>query len=171
MLRSRFALLLLVASLTLSACDSGMPNPNDIRRVFITQISIDDAPLFQPDGERWDGGILPSGPDLYVELVNDDTGTLVESYDGADFSDVDTQDFPLIYDLGTVDFPEIEFTRFSTSLAFDVYDEDPTTEDDYIGSTEAFNLQDLIDSGLPNFVRLESADGEIQISFRLRYQD
>ena len=168
--RSALALLALTLLLPLAACDSGDPNDPDttIRRVVITEIAIDDAPLTD-NGNDWDG-TLGGGPDIYVLLVNDDSGSVVESFEDDDFSNVDDQDFPLVYDLSN---DPIEFTRFNTNLAFDLYDADePLTQgdDDYMGSTEAFNLQALVDGNRPNFLRLDSADGQISVSIRLRYE-
>ena len=171
---SRFFRFLPVLALTLplGACDSDDPD-GTIRRVLITEIAIDDAPLLRPDGDSWDSGSgigLGDEPDLYVELVNDDSGSIVESFRDENFSNVDERDFPLVYDLG--EFP-IEFSRFNTALAFDLYDEDPQLtkgEDDFVGSTGAFNIQDLIDGGRPNFLRLSSDDGEITVSVRFVYE-
>ena len=163
MLRSRLVLPLLAGLLVLSACDTGDPTPDEVRRVFITEIAIDDAPLMQPNGDDWDGA-TGGGPDIYIELING--GALVASFEGDEFSGVDNNDFPLVW----LPVPEIEFTRFNVDLGVDLFDEDPTTADDFMGGTETVNLQELIDSGVPNFVRLESADEEIQVSIRLRYE-
>ena len=174
MRRLPYAPLALAPLLLLAACDTGGDGDDDgtIRRVLITE--IDDAPLTAPDGGGWDNDISGGGPDIYLELVNDDTGSLVESFQGNEFSNVDDQDFPLEYDLDTDPaLDPIVFTRFNTPLAFDLYDEDPQLtkgEDDYMGSTEAFNLQELIDGGRPSFLRVESTDGLITVSIRLRYE-
>jgi hypothetical protein len=178
LLRRPLPLLALPLLLPLAACDlfGGDDDDGDgtIRRVLITEIAIDDAPLTAPDGDGWDNDISGGGPDIYVELVNADTGSLVESFLEHEFPNVDQQDFPLEYDLDTdPDHEPITFTRFNTELAFDLWDEDPQLtkgDDDFMGSTESFNLQSLVDGDRPTFLRIDSADGEISVSIRLRYE-
>ncbi|MDX1419872.1 MAG: hypothetical protein R3181_07895 [Rubricoccaceae bacterium] len=178
---SALGVALAMLALSLSGCDTGDPSDPDttIRRVIITEIIVDDAPLLRENGDDWDGGAFGVGeePDIFVELVNDDTGSFLFDPPVDNFSNVDANDFPLVWssspgpDEETLD--ETVFTRFNTNLAVDLYDEDPELtkgDDDFMGSTEAFNLQDLVDGDRPQFLRLESADGEIQVSLRLRYE-
>ena len=177
------AALLALTLLPLAACDTGDPSDPDttIRRVVITEVSVDDAPLLREDGDDWDGGVFGLGvnPDIFFELVNDDTGSFLIDPPVDNFTDVDANDFPLVWSAspGTDEraMDEVAFAqnRFDVSLAFDLYDEDPELtqgEDDYMGSTEAFNLQDLVDGSRPSFLDLESADGEISVRVRLRYE-
>ncbi|NNF57397.1 MAG: hypothetical protein HKN04_04075 [Rhodothermaceae bacterium] len=169
MMRSRLTLLLLACLLPLSACDTQDPDPNNVQRVFITEVRIVDAPLLRPDGDDWDS--LGGNPDIYVELVNATSGNIIESYRDENFSNVGDNDFPLVYDLG-MGLPEIEFNSFNGVLAFDMYDEDPQLtkgDDDYMGSTEEFTLRDIIDSGTPQFVSLTSANSDIVIRITLDY--
>ncbi len=167
-MRSRTLPLLLALALSgLAACDTGEPSPDEIRRVFIREIDVDAAPIFNPDDPDgdWDGD-LGGGPDIYVDLVNDDTGSILFSTDNAVVSNVRSQDLPLVFTIT----PELDFSRFDTPLAFDLYDYDPTTADDFMGSTERFTIQDILDAGAPAFYRVESADGQVVVSVRLRYE-
>ena len=140
---------------------------NEIRNVFIREIEIEVAPLLRPDGSDWDNVILGIGdePDIYFDLVNDDTGGLIASTLGDDFANVESQDFPLVW----VFDPEIPFTRFSTSLAFDIWDSD-SNDDDFMGNTEAFTIQQLIDRGAPVLFTIQSSDGLISVRIRLLYE-
>ena len=164
---------LLVALLVLpfAACDSSDPMGNEIRTVFITEIEIEQAPLTRPDGSDWDDHILGIGnePDIYFDLINADTFGITESTLGEDFANVDNQDFPLVwlYD------PGIDFAFFSTSLAFRIWDSDDKndpTESDEMGITQAFTIQQLIDSGSPSLFTIQSASGLISVRIRLRYE-
>ncbi len=163
-------LLVLLLVVPLAACDSGDPMGTQIRTVFISDIEIERAPLMRPDGSDWDDGIIGIGdePDIYFDLVNDDTGSINASTFGDDFPNVENQDFPLVW----VFDPEITFTRFTTQLAFDILDSDDTNnpvESDFMGSTQAFTIQQLIDSGAPSLFTIQSVDGLISVRIRLRY--
>lgn len=169
--RSRIALLLAALALpALAACDTGDPTPDQIRRVVITEIRITDAPLRQPDGDHWDS--LNGAPDIYVELINETGNTVVESYRDEHFPNVDGNDFPLVYALGT-DLPELTFNAFDLDLVFDLFDEDPSLtkgDDDYMGSTNVLNLLDVINSGAPSSASVTSPDGSIAVRVNLRYE-
>ena len=168
----RYALLL--APLALAACDTGSPSdPDDIRRAYITEIVVESVPLTMPDGSGWDGS-TGAGPDVYVELVNDNTGSPIVDTEAGHVSNVSSTSFPLRWTFGSGpdDYgPEIEFSRFDTPLALDVYDFDPTTSDEYMGSTEQFRIRDFIESagGPRTYVPVRSEDGLYNLAIRLRY--
>ncbi len=161
-------LLVALFVLPITACDSNSADPmgDEIRDVFISEIEIEFAPLLRPDGSDWDDVILGIGdePDIYFDLVNDDTGGIIASTQGDDFPNVESQDFPLVW----VFDPEISFTRFSTSLSFDIWDSD-SNNDDIMGNTEAFTIQQLIDGGAPVLFTIQSSDGLFSVRIRLRY--
>lgn len=184
MTRFSLALLALASLLPLAACDNGDSDDGTISRVFITEVEIERLPLVRPDdGDDWDGGILGVGeePDVYFELVNNDTGSPIQSTTVDEFTDVEADDLPLVWSStpGSDEraFTEVEFTRFGTPLAFDLYDEDPQLtkgDDDFMGSTESFTIQELVDMTTPPTVftvqSADSSDSDISIRLRLRYE-
>jgi hypothetical protein len=180
--RPSLALLALALFLPLSACDLfGGDEDGDgaITRVTITEVEVESAPLTD-DGDDWDsgGGIgVGEEPDIYIDLVNADTGSPILSTPPEEFSDVRAEDFPIVWSTSPgadeQQLGELSFTRFGTPLAFDLYDADnPITkgDDDYMGSTESFTIQELVDMPTPpTLFTIESTDGEISIRIRLDY--
>ena len=158
-------LLPLVLLLFVAACDTGDPMGDEIRRVIITEVEIEAAPLVRSNGDDWDGGILGfERPDIYFDLVNADTGGNAFSTFDDDFSDVDNDDFPLVW----VFDPGIQFTIFTAPLAFQIWDADDN-DDDFMGMTNSFTIQQLIDQGAPVLFTIQSADGSISVRIRLEY--
>jgi len=172
---ARFPLLLgAIALVTLSACDTGDGIP---RGVEIYQVVIEDTPLFQPNGERWDGGLIPSGPDVYFLLVDRSGNILLNtddeelnrdvSGDGVgNYTDIGGPDFPLVWDLE----PDFYLPGFDRSFEIIVKDDDPTTTDDEIEFTEAFTFRS--DDGRVNedtdlVVRSPSGDTTVRIRYRV----
>jgi hypothetical protein len=177
-------LLALTLLLYLPACDTGDDDgTGEITRVVITEVEVENAPLVQPDGDDWDGGVLGVGeePDIYFDLVNADTGSPILGTTVEEFSDVQQEDLPIVWsptpgaDENTME--EIEFTRFGTPLAFDLWDADPELtkgDDDFMGSTESFTIQELVDMTTPPTVFTvqcpDTSDVDISIRIRLRYE-
>ena len=163
-----------VALVSLSACDTGDGIP---RGVEIYQIVIEDTPLFRPDGERWDGGVIPSGPDVYFLMVDRSGNILLNtddeelnrdvSGDGiGNYTDVGGPDFPLVWDLD----PEFYLPGFDRSFEIIIKDDDPTTTDDEIEFTESFAFRS--DDGRINedtdlVVRSPSGETTVRIRYRV----
>ena len=177
-----YPLLALALLLPLAACDTGGDDDDGaIRRVLITEVEVEAAPLVQDDGDDWDSGAgIGAGeePDIYFELVNSDTGSPILATTVEEFSNVQPDDLPIVWSTtpGTDEMmmEEVSFTRFGTPLAFDLWDEDPQLtkgDDDFMGSTESFLIQDLIDQPTPPTVfTVQSDDGSISVRMRLRYE-
>ena len=171
-----FSLLLALSAFGLAACDSGDGLP---RGVEIRQITIEDAPLFRPDGERWDGGLIPSGPDLYVRLLDARGNVLLDTDDeelnrepGGDgignYTDVGGDDFPLVWDID----PSFYLPGLDRVFEIEVRDDDPTSSDDVVEFTERFTF-DGGDGrvGVDDDIRLRSASGETSVRIRFRLVD
>lgn len=183
--RSATVLPALLLLLPLAACDTaGDSTPGPIRRVVIEEVEVENAPLLRPDGDDWDsgGGIgLGEEPDIYFDLVNADTGGPIMATTVDEYSNVRPEDLPLVWSTtpGTDEkaMSEVIFTRFSTPLSFDLYDEDPQVtkgEDDFMGSSETFTIQTLVDMANPPTVFTvsspDTSDVDISIRMRLRYE-
>ena len=134
-------LLPLVLLLFVAACDTGDPMGDEIRRVLITEVEIEAAPLVRSTGDDWDGGILGFERPVVVH-----------------------DDFPLVW----VFDPGIQFTIFTAPLAFQIWDADDN-DDDFMGMTNSFTIQQLIDQGAPVLFTIQSADGSISVRIRLEY--
>lgn len=171
----RFLLPLCAASVVLlSACDTGDGIP---RGVEIYQVAIEDTPLFRQNGERWDGGLIPSGPDVYFLLVdrsgnillNTDDEELNRDVNGdgiGNYTDVGGPDFPLVWDLE----PDYYLPGFDRTFEIIVKDDDPTSTDDEIEFTEAFAFRSddapvNVDTDL--VVRSPSGETTVRIRYRL----
>lgn len=137
MIPFRILCLLTLSAFVFVGCDSG-ENGDTIDRVTITSVEINEFPEEEPGGGDWDGGLTPN-PDIYYILYDDDTGSELDNADGDNFSDVDNGDLPLIWD---GDYTSRDLDR---PLAIELYDEDPTNEDDFMGSTDVFRLNDAFD--------------------------
>ncbi|GAB5534586.1 MAG: hypothetical protein Rubg2KO_08350 [Rubricoccaceae bacterium] len=163
-----------LAFLSLSACDTGDGIP---RGVEIYQVVIEDTPLFQPNGERWDGGIIPSGPDVYFLLV-DRSGNILLNTDDEEFNrdvsgdgvgnytDIGGPDFPLVWDLE----PDFYLPGFDRSFEIVVVDDDPTTADDEMDFTEAFTFRSddaPVDVDTDLVLRSPSGDTTVRIRYRV----
>ena len=174
MMSRRSLLICLVSLVSFSACDTGDGIP---RGVEIYQIAIEDTPLFQPDGERWDGGVIPSGPDVYFLLVdrsgnillNTDDEELNRDVNGSgvgNYMDVGGPDFPLVWDLE----PAFYLPGFDRSFEIIVKDDDPTTTDDEIDFTEQFQFYSddaRVNQDTDLVVRSPSGDTTVRIRYRL----
>ncbi len=178
------ALLLLLGSLTLVACDTiaggGVP-----RRAFLTVVQIDDAPLSN-GGDGWDGS-LGGGPDLYFRVYpadfndgqclggdvlnpRDDDFVVSRFSDQPWVDDVDGVDFPLVWDVDPAgrgfEFPDL---RLEYRIA--VCDYDPLDSDEAVAQTEAFSFgafaPDRAD-GRDDVIVLGGRRGGADTSVRLR---
>lgn len=157
-----FACLLLISLLPLSACDSGDPANQNPRRVVITEVNIEAWPLRKPNGDQWDS-FPTADPDLYWNLV-DNGGQLLHTTEDDDASNVGDDD------IGPQWLPELQFTNFNRTLGFEVWDSD-TNDDDFMGATETFSLQTFADQGYRTFASIESDDGQVIVTIRLRWED
>lgn len=178
MLRSSLAVLALTALVISSTgCDTSEPTLNEIRRVFITEVRIASVDFVNPessDGD-WDSD-FGGGPDVYFDLVDDDTGAIYESTLGDEFPNVDSRDLPLVWSASPGSnersIPEIDVNQFNRLFAFDIWDEDPQLtkgDDDFMGFTESFTFGEIIDRGAPASFRVQSADGRTVVDMQLRY--
>lgn len=162
-----------LALASLTACDSGDGVP---RGVEIYQIAVEDAPLFRPDGERWDGGVIPSGPDVYVLLVDRSGNILLNTDDEeinrdggvGNYVDVGGPDFPLVWDLE----PELYLPGLDRAFEIVVKDDDPTTTDDEIDLTDRFSFDDgRLPVGRDADLVVQSASGDTTVRVRYRLVD
>jgi hypothetical protein len=170
------SLLCALALVSLSACDTGDGIP---RGVEIYQIVVEDTPLFQPNGERWDGGLIPSGPDVYFLLIdrcgnillNTDDEELNRDVNGSgigNYTDVGGPDFPLVWDLE----PDFYLPGFDRSFEIVVKDDDPTTTDDEIEFTEQFRFNsDDAPVNRDTDLVVQSPSGETTVRIRYRVVD
>ena len=156
-------LLALGVALSVSACDS---NRDDrVRRAFITQITVVDAPVLRPDGSRWDGGAFPSGPDIFVEVEGANGVELLSSRDIVDgegnsvgtFQDADAVDFPITFVFP--DVRETEFNDLNRVLRIELRDADLTGSQSML-FTDQFTLDEFAptSAGVTSNFRVESAD-------------
>lgn len=159
---------------SLTACDTGDGIP---RGVEIYQVVIEDTPLFQPNGERWDGGIIPSGPDVYFLLVDRSGNILLNtddeelnrdvSGDGiGNYTDIGGPDFPLVWDLE----PDYYLPGFDRAYEIIVMDDDPTTADDEMEFTESFMFRSddgLVNEDTDQVVRSPSGETTVRIRYRV----
>ena len=58
-------LLVCTVALVLSGCEL-VGGPDPVGAAVVTEVTVLSAPLRQPDGDRWDGGLLPSDAELYI---------------------------------------------------------------------------------------------------------
>ncbi len=168
---ARFVSALLALPFVLAACDSGDPEPDEIRRAFLTAVEIEDAPLTNPDGDGWDGG-LGGGPDLYFILFGNNNVVLLNAEEelttpdgGRNYPDVGPQDFSLDWPIS----PPFEVNDLDRTLVFEVKDDDPTTTDDVVGRTEAFRLRDFVEDGRDRSFVVASDDDGISIRVRVEF--
>jgi hypothetical protein len=186
----RPAALALAAALTLTACDSQADRPPS--RAFLVGVQIEDAPLFDVNGDRWDGGVFPSGPDIYFRVYFADqdfagadfNNDLLNARDDASFvipqgsvepwfSDVEGIDFPLVW---AVD-GGFELRRLSDELRIVVTDYDPTSGDDVMIATEPFTLGEFapaLADGREDTILLRGVgafEDEVAVRLRVVYDD
>lgn len=135
---SRLALLL--ALLPLAACDSG--GTDEITRVTITSITVDEAPLVAPDGGDWDNGLGQGSADVYVRAQLD--GITVRDTRRSDFEDLDAGDLPAELDLDG----GIVLNQLVGDLTFEMVDNDggAASADALMGETDPANLASLVAS-------------------------
>ena len=162
--------------LTASACDSGRDDV--VRRAFVTQISIIDAPLFRENGDRWDGGAFPSGPDIFLEIEGTSGVTLLSTRDLTDIDgntvgvleDAEATSFPFTFVFP--DVPETEFNDLNRVLVVELRDADPDGSQSML-FTESFTLDEFAPTragGSTNF-RVESADGSALVQITVDWED
>lgn len=76
MLARRFVFV--AALVALSGCDlAGGPDP--VGAAVVTEVTVLSAPLREPDGHRWDGGLIPSDADLFIVIAREVGGNMVYS--------------------------------------------------------------------------------------------
>ena len=169
--------LLAALVLAVSACDSGSNN-DTVRRGFVTQISIIDAPLFKDNGDRWDGGIIPSGPDIFLEIEGTNGVTLLSTRDITDadgssvgvLEDAEAVDFPFTFVFP--DIPDTEFDDLNRVLRVELRDADPTGSENML-FTESFTLDAFAPTspGGSSNVRVESADGTAIVQLTVDWEN
>ena len=162
--------------LTASACDSGRDDV--VRRAFVTQISIIDAPLFRENGDRWDGGPLPSGPDIFLEIEGTSGVTLLSTRDLTDIDgntvgvlqDADAVSFPFTFVFP--DVPETEFNDLNRVLVVELRDADVTGSESML-FTESFTFDAFAPTraGGTSNVLLQSDDGAAIVQITVDWED
>ncbi len=129
--------------------------------VSIESIFINSIPFTDDYGVAWDIG---SGPDLYPTLVN---STDLIWYSPYYYLDVVPSYLPLEYPLS----PSIQFPNWSMSYYVQVWDYDDLSNDDYIGSTYGFTIDNVIHSfGYTTMLDLGSSSGTLSATIVLRWQ-
>ena len=189
---------LAVLALTAWGCDSDS-EPGPPTRAEITQVVVLDVPLVDPaNGNRWDGN---SDGDVYFRLyeANDDFRDLSsgESKQGEDFGDdrfnarddgnvnarssggtpwyddVETIDLPLIWD---VDGPYV-VRDLDDQLFFGLADYDSGSDDDPMGETELFVLDDFAPAIVTGQAKIITLDGvgaggeDVRVQFTVTFRD
>ncbi|HYE97091.1 MAG TPA: hypothetical protein VD962_12860 [Rubricoccaceae bacterium] len=161
--------LVLLLGLAFAACDNdgNGGDDNNPTRVTIHQVTIETAPPTNPGGDDWDDDPtgVTSDPDLYFELF-DSNGQLILSTSNDDRPNIGPGEFPVSWSFS----PGAQFNQFNRTLHFEVYDNDPNGRE-LMGTTEAFTLQTLADQGFRTFVSLESPNGDLVVSARLRWEE
>lgn len=181
----RSLLLLVAAPLLLTACDTNRDRPP--RRAIITAVQVDDAPLFDPaNGNEWDGS-GGGGPEVYFRLLyadqNQTSRGVLNPRDDRFVLNQRTPGQPWVDDVRGSDFPLVwaveggfEVRNLSDSFRITLYDYDPTTEDDFMGGTEAFTFGDeapAIADGRDDTIVLYGAGASsdrILVRLRVRYE-
>lgn len=169
-------LLVLGVALSVSACDSN--RDERVRRAYITQISIIDAPLFKPNGDRWDGGILPSGPDIFVEVEG---ASGVELLSSRDIVDADGGSVGVLQDAEASSFPatfvfpnvrETEFNDLNRVLRVELRDADATGSESML-FTDQFTFDEFAptSAGVTTNFRVESADRTALIQITVDWEN
>lgn len=163
--------------LTVSACDSGRDD-DVVRRGFVTQISIIDAPLFKDNGDRWDGGVIPSGPDIFLEIESTSGVTLLSTRDITDadgssvgvLQDADETSFPFTFVFP--DVPDTEFDDLNRVLLVELRDADVTGSENML-FTESFTLDEFAPTrpGGTSNIRVESADGTALVQITVDWEN
>ena len=139
--------------------DSGDDRPD---RVILTEVTVEEFPDRNPDGDRWDEGTDPSDADLYFDLLDADTDQVLASGIDDEFANVDNDDTPLVWDAN------YESTSFGRPLVIVLYDRDPTNNDDYLGETREF---DFAEAANDDFRRTLTVTGDdIEIRLRLEWE-
>lgn len=133
----RTLLTLTLGAFVFVGCDSNDDNNDRIDRVRITEVSITEFPCDTPNGDDWDGGLTPD-PDIYYVLFNADNDDELDSTDGDEFSNTECGDI-ISWD---TDYSSRDFDR---PLIIELYDEDPTSDDDFMGATREFDLNESFD--------------------------
>lgn len=169
-------LLVLGVALSVSACDSGRDDP--VRRAFITQITIVDTPVFRDNGDRWDGGAFPSGPDIFVEVEGTSGVELLSSRNLVDaegnsvgtFSNAEARDFPVTFVFP--DVRETEFNDLNRLLRVELRDSDVTGSES-MAFTDQFTLAEFAptSAGVTTNFRVESADRQTLIQITVDWDN
>lgn len=129
-------------------------------RVSIEGISIEAIPFTDSYGAGWD---LSSGPDVYPDIVNASSIVIYES--PTYFPDVSPSSLPLSWSLNT------NITDWAAYYYVRVWDYDDVSENDYIGATNGFRINDIITGGsyASEFTKTNSS-GTIRIAISLGWQ-
>ncbi len=150
------AVALSVLLLAVAGCDTHR-EPGAPRSATILKVTVDAAPLADPTGAGWDGdNPLSDGPEVYFRLFDDAVDYRIDP--GSDrlnprddaavfalgseqpwFEDVETRDFPLVWDVD----PGAVVRDLDDPLYVALFDYDPTTGDDPMAESEVFVLRDL----------------------------
>ena len=182
----------------LPACDSNS-EPGPPVSAEIIQVTVLDVPLEDPtNGNRWDGS---SDGDVYFRLYDvnqdfrdlDNDGGIIQGRDfGADrfnarddgnvrarnsedpwFDDVNASVLPLIWD---IDEPYI-VRDLSDQLYFGLADYDATNDDDPMGETEVFVLDDFapsVETGRAQVITLDGVGlggNDVRMSITVIFRD
>ncbi len=129
--------------------------------VSIESIRIDAIPFTDQYGAGWD---LGSGPDVYVNIA--DASNIVFTVDTY-YLDVSPSDLPLQWTLSQ----PFQIPNWATAYFVRVYDYDDFSNDDYIGSSNGFRINDVVASdGYASTVSRQNASGSIRVVISLTWQ-
>ena len=183
----RLPLLPLAAALLVAGCDSDAA-PGPPVRAEISQISVLAVPLVDPEnGDRWDAG---SDGDVYFRLYDADVdfradigGDRFNARDDDNarargsaepwYTDVEVQDLPLVWDVNE----PYEVLDLLDPLYVGLFDYDASNDDDPMGETEVFVLDDFAPSVVTDRAQIITLSGaglggqDVRVSITVTFRD
>jgi PKD repeat protein len=130
--------------------------------VYIQAIIINSIPFVDSYGAGWD---LDSGPDLYPDL--DTNAGLILSFSTSYYLDAQPSSLPIRWNLSS------QYLIHNWTIAYFVsaWDYDDFSNDDYIGSTNGFIINNVIQTlGYVSSLSIQNSSGIIQATVILRWQ-
>jgi PKD repeat protein len=130
--------------------------------VYLQAITINSIPFVDPYGAGWD---LGSGPDLYPDF---DTNTdNILSFSTSYYLDAQPSSLPIRWNLAS----QYRIYDWNTAYFISAWDYDDFSSDDYIGSTNGFRINNVIQSlGYVTSFSIQNSSGTIRATITLGWQ-